>query len=166
MAHPHSNLERVIDNLNIDTSSLAAVTGIVGPSKIDAAREQGFLSLMQRGIMHFQASDGSGGPLAVYLIPDSMSLAEAEEAIEADPQSSKDVDLTEQVRRKIYLLGFLQRDASGGGSEWITFSKRHRITTIEGKALQYLVYNVGGAATDAGNNVRIFCEHIGVWLRD
>ncbi len=167
MVHPHSNLVRVIDNINITTDALAAITGVVGPSKIDASRKQGFRSVMQRGILQLHNSDGSGGPIAVYLIEPGLSLAEAEEAIENDPQGSQETPENEITTRKLWLLGFIQRDASGGGSEWTPFSKKHGITVIEGSTLNYLAYNTSlGVAMDAANFVSIYCEHLGVWLRD
>lgn len=167
MTHPHSNLTKITDNQNINTSALAAVTGILSPSKIDASRLQGFRSVQQKGIIQFFNSDGSGGPLAVYLIEPGLTLAEAEEAIEADPQSSMDVPAIEHLKRKIWFLGFTQRDSSGGGSEWTEFKTNHKISVIEGVALNYMVYNTNqAAALDAANSVLIFCEHLGVWLRD
>ncbi len=167
MVHPHSNLVRQIDNLNITTNALAALTGVLGPSRIDASREQGFKSLLQSGILQFHTSDGSGGPIAVYLIQPDLTLAEAEEAIENDPQNQQDVPAIEHAQRMLWLLGFVQRDSSGGGSEWVRFSTSHKITVIEGQLLNFLAYNTSnGVATDAGNFVSIYCQHLGVWLRD
>ncbi len=167
MVHPHSNLVRQIDNISVNTSALAAVTGIAAASKIDAARLQGFRTLMQRGIMQLHNSDGSGGPLAVYMTADGLNLAETEEAIENDPQSSQDEPANEQAHRRIYLLGYLQRDASGGGAEWFVFNTRHKFSVIEGIQMNYVIYNTNtAAAMDAANSVSLFVEHLGVWLRD
>ncbi len=105
--------------------------------------------------------------MAIYLIQPDLTLVEAEEAIENDPQDQQDIPAVEHSKRMLWLLGFVQRDSSGGGSEWTLFSTNHKITVIEGKTLNFLAYNTSnGVATDAGNFVSIYCEHLGVWLRD
>ncbi len=162
----NQGLTRVIDNLEPTGNSLAAVTGKLVTSKIDASREQGFMSLVQKGRITFRASDGAGGPVAVYLIQPGMSLAEAEEAIEADPQSPVDLPAVEQVKRRIWMLGFVQPIISGEFSHF-DFHTKHKIVTPEGSNLEYMIYNTNlSVALDVSNSVQIYCEHLGVWLRD
>ncbi len=167
MAHPHSNLVRQVDNLEINISSLAAVTGILGASKIDAARENGFKSLVQKGII---ALDGSvvtaptGQPIMVGLT--RLNLANLEVAIENDPQNSLPVN-QEDAKKFYWILGYLNTyDASSEGSTF-KFSTRHKITVIEGTALQFFAYNIDTVTgIPATSQLKIFCEHLGVWLRD
>ncbi len=166
MVHPHSNLTRIVDNLIITTDALAAVTGVVGTGKIDATRLNGYRTLSQRGYIRHRNSDGAGGPIMVGFAQAGMDLSEIEEAIEADPQSMVDQPATEQAARLYYLLGYLN-----GGSDLVStfkaFNTRHKASYIEGASLPYFVYNTStGVALDASNDVQIFCEHLGVWLRD
>lgn len=166
MPHPHSNLVSITDNVNIDGSSLAANTGVLGPSKIDATREQGFRTLMQHGVIDWQASDGSGGPLLVGFTTQDMSLAQLEAILEQDPQDDFDPDEREISRRRIHKLGYLQ--VTNGGPVGVALEIRRKIqwSYPEGSSMNYFIYNIGGAALDAANNVRFFCTHTGVWLRD
>ncbi len=168
MAHPHSNLVRLIDNFEFTTNSLAAVTGILGASKIDGSREQGFRTLMQQGFVASKDNDGSGGPIRVYMLEADLTLAEAEEAIENDPQDAQDVPATEHARRWIAHLATVRGDSTNeAASNTRSFSKKHQRSYPEGSALNYLIYNTDTSdALDAGNTVQIYCEHIGVWLRD
>ncbi len=168
MAHPHSNLVRIIDNFEFTLNSLAAVTGILGASKIDAAREQGFRTLMQRGFISSKTNDGSGGPIRVYMLEADLNLAEAEEAIENDPQDAQDVPATEHAKRWI---GYLATDrgvsVSQSNGRVQEFRTKHQRSYPEGSVLQYLMYNTDTSdALDAANTLQIWCEHVGVWLRD
>ncbi len=167
MAHPHSNLIRIVDNIEIDIAALAALTGVIGTGKIDASRAQGFRTLMQRGRIELDGTgvgSGAGGPVFVGF-SDQDSLSKIEQAIEADPQSIQDDPAMEQAGRKIFQLGFLsQQDSALAGQN---FSKKHRQSFIEATSLVYFAYNTDlNAAISAATQVKIFVEHIGVWLRD
>ncbi len=170
MAHPHSNLTRQIDNIEIDIASLAAVTGVVGLSRIDASRANGFRTVAQKGII---TCDGTytttptGGPVAVGFTNASHSLAEIEESIENDPQSRDDLPAEEQAGRKIYWLGYLSPAPNAMGQNWVSVNLRHKATVIEGQSLTYFAYNTDlNTAIPAASQIKIFVEHLGVWLRD
>ncbi len=168
MVHPHSNMIRQVDNVEGNISSLAAQTGLQIPGKIDAARLNGFRTLKQSGIIQLEGTaeaSPTGGPIMVGFHAPDMSLAELEEAIENDPQSSAD-PLNEQARRAYFVLGYLQTSGSGTGSNR-TFSKRFQWSYIEGTSLAYFAYNTDlTTAIPATSQIKIFCEHLGVWLRD
>ncbi len=166
MAHPHSNLVRQVDNVLITTDALAAITGVLGAGKIDTARLNGFRTLAQRGFIQWSNSDGSGGPVMVGFCEAAMTLAELEEAIENDPQSSQDTPAIEQAGRKYYLLGYLSGIAGQPGN-FKEFATKHKASYIEGNAMNFFAYNCNTAtALDASNQIKVFCEHLGVWLRD
>ena len=168
MSHPHSNLTRQIDNIEINIADLAAVSGIVGTSKIDTARAQGFRTVQQKDILTL---DGTGvgsavaGPILVGFAEAVLSIAEIEEAIENDPQSQKDQPATEQAGRKIFFLGYLGTEDSNQSQ--VRFTTKHKVSYIEGTNLLYFAYNTDlNTNVSATTQVKIFCEHLGVWLRD
>ncbi len=168
MAHPHSNLVRQIDNIEVSVASLAALTGVVTPSKIDASREQGFRTLMQRGIIQLHgtgAGSAVAGPLAIGFTQADLSLTEIEEAIENDPQDQTEEPANEQARRKIFWLGFISTEDKSLST--IPVRTSHRLSILEGSALSYFAYNTDVAtAISASTQVKFFIEHLGVWLRD
>ncbi len=166
MAHPHSNLVSITDNVNINTSSLAAGTGILGASKIDAARERGFRTLFQKGVVDWQGSDGSGGPVLVASLTEDMTLAQFEAIIEQDPQDDFDPEEEDISKRRWFKLAYLQVSAGGGEGVTKEINTRTKWSYPEGSAMSYVAYNIGGSALDAANNVRIFITHTGVWLKD
>ncbi len=169
MPDAHSNLVELIDNLQIAGDALASKTGVIGLSaRIDVAKKQGFRTVRQEGVLEFNGSDGSGSPILVGFCSAKLSLAEIEEKIETDPEGSDDVAPMEKARRRIYTLGYMQ--PSGGGAnvgQNLAFSKRHKVSFIESEGMQYFIYNIDtSAALDASNAMKIFCSHLGVWLRD
>ncbi len=168
MVHPHSNLTRQIDNIEIDVSALAAVTGVTGASRIDGNREMGFRTLMQRGCIDFKpGTPAVGGPMLVGFAENGLTLAQIEEAIENDPQADPDPVskvLNEQARRKIFVLGYASSQLE---FQFTTFSRRHKWSYPEGTAMLFFAYNTDlNTAIAASSTIQIFCEHIGVWLRD
>ncbi len=164
MVHPHSNLVRMVDNVVITTSSLTALTALVGASRIDASREQGFKTLMQRGFLKWKDNDGSGGPLMAGMVQPGLNVAEIKEMIENDPQDSVDTPAKEQAERKYFLLGYL--NSEDGSHAFTKFQTTHQIPVIEGATLNLFVYNTGSSSLDAANTFQFFVEHLGVWLRD
>ncbi len=165
MAHPHSNLTRQVDNIEFNTSNLAAATSLLVASRIDSSRANGFRTVSQRGVVTWKDADGSQGPIMVGMVNDAMSTTELEEAIENDPQSSSDRPGIEHAERRYYLLGYLHLGPAS--NDFFTFNVRHRLSIIQGITLQFFVYNTDlSTALDAANSVQILCEHLGVWLRD
>ncbi len=167
MAHPHSNLVNLYDNVEIDISSLAAVTGKFAQGKIDASRLMGFRSLMQQGNIVYESSAIVGGPIMVGFTSAGLSLTELEEAIEADPQSSIDKPAIEQTARPFFVLGFLEAVAKASVSSIRSFSKKFKWSYPESSSLEYFAYNTDlSTAIGASTQIKIFCKHVGVWLRD
>ncbi len=167
MAHPHSNLQNLYDNVEIDISALAAITGVIATSKIDGSRGMGFRTLMQEGSLEYESAALVGGPVLVGMAGPSLSLTEIEEAIEADPQSSVDRPAVEQISRPIFILGFLQAVAKASVKSATTFRKKFQWSFPEGTQLTFFAYNTDlTTAIGASTQIKIFCKHTGVWLRD
>ncbi len=122
---------------------------------------------MQRGTIELNgtgAASGVAGPLMVGINGPNLTLAELEEAIENDPQSLDD-PLNEQAGRFFAVLGFLH--TGGDGINFRDFSRRFKQSYIEGIGMTFFVYNTDlSTAVSASTQVKIFCEHLGVWLRD
>ncbi len=165
MVHPHSNLVTIVDNLSITGNSLAAITGVVGAgNRNDTSREQGFRTLFQERIIELNDSDGSGGPILVGFCESTLTLAQIEEKLEADPQHMQDISNMEAQSRRLNLLGFVQ---NVGDKAVLIFKKRMKWSYIEGVGIQYFIYNTSTvAALDASNSIDIYCAHTGVFLRD
>ncbi len=166
MAHPHSNLTRQVDNIEIDVASLAAITGVLGASRIDGSRAHGFRTVSQRGMISIEGTGTAGGPLMIGFMQGGFNLAELEEAIENDPQSRQDEPAMEQAGRRYYLIGYLPRITNSNPNA-VAFHTKHQLSVIEGVGLQFFAYNTDlTSAISATTQVKIFCEHLGVWLRD
>ncbi len=167
MAHPHSNLVRQVDNLEIDVASLAAITAVTGTSRIDAAREQGFRTLVQRGVISVDGTmvaAPTGGPIMVGF-SNLDTLDEVEEAIENDPQDMQDTPGVEQAKRFLNIVGYLYPSVEG--IRHFAFEHKFRMSAIEGTSILWFAYNTDvTSALPASSQVKIFCEHLGVWLRD
>ncbi len=167
MAHPHSNLVEITDNLEISIAGLAAITGVVGASKIDANREQGFRTLFQSGNIAIDSAGDQGGPVFVGFAQQDLSLAQIEEKIEADPQNSDDTNQSELAERRVFPLGFLSTEPNAQGKQLSRVNTRHKWSFIEGTAMSYIAYNTDlTTAMPADTQVKIFVKHTGVWLRD
>ncbi len=167
MAHPHSNLQNLYDNVELDISSLAAITGVVGASKIDGSRLMGFRTLMQEGSIAYESAALVGGPILVGFAGPALSLTQIEEAIEADPQSSVNTVPVEQVSRPIFILGILEAVAKASVSSIRSFKKKFQWSYPEGAQMNFFAYNTDlNTAIGASSQVKIFCKHTGVWLRD
>ncbi len=170
MAHPHSELVQQFDNIEVDVSTLAAVTGILAASKIDGSRIQGFRTIMQEGHIELDGSgttSPAGGPLVVGFSQGELNLAELEEILEADPASSTDVPRTEQVARKLFIFGYISMSFSGISKMAFDFKTKFRWSFQEGVPLNYFVYNSDlNTAIPSTTEVKIHCRHLGVWLRD
>ncbi len=171
MPHPHSNLVEQYDNIEIDISSLAAVTGVLGVGKVDASRTQGFRTLFQEGIVKINGgvvTSPTGGPVYTGFIPFGMSLAEMEEKLEADPQSSDDSPATEQQLRRVFPFGYLDGSVgSGAAKAQLDFRTKHKWSYQEEGSLNYFAYNTDlNTALPASSQCQIHVKHTGVWLND
>ncbi len=169
MAHPHSNLVRQVDNVEINIASLAALTAVQVPSRIDSARENGFRTIVQEGTISLDGtimSAPTGGPVMVGFTTD-LSLTELNGAIENDPQDSMKVN-NEDATKKYFVLGYLHSINTGGNSKAsLNFRKKYQLSLHEGETMQFFAYNTDlTESIPDTSQVKIFCEHLGVWLRD
>lgn len=169
MAHPHSNLVELIDNIEIDIGSLASKTALSVAGNIDSSRENGFRTLKQEGNV---TPDGTaltaptGGPLIVGFCDDELTVTEIKEKIEANPQSSTSVTENEDAARVLFILGYCNLSDLNMRTNF-QFTKRFKWSYPEGAGINYWVYNSDiNTAIAATGQLKIFCKHIGVWLRD
>ncbi len=103
--------------------------------------------------------------LAYGVAVGSLTLAEIEEWIEADPQSASKID-NERNNRPVFPLGTI------GG--WDSVNKQQSMalpmpawSIPEGQSMNWWVYNFDNDAMSAGSQeVLIFANYMGVWLRD
>ncbi len=165
MAHPHSGITQQIDRLIVPVASLGASTGVIAASQIDAARENGF-KIIKSTAWAWGLNLVSEEFLVVGVAGDTLSLAEIEAKLEADPQSSSQVD-NEANSRPVFPLGVV-----GGGLGTGSGSRPQRLksfswTIPEGQALIWWCFNMDNDALAASSQeIEIFAEYQGVWLRD
>ncbi len=164
MVHPHSNLEIQYDeDASIVMSNASANTAVLGASKIDASRENGFRIIKSKVNFGFHSKTVDEGPV-VFGMAIGMTAAQIKAALEDDPQISSAV-LSKSKSMWLKPLGVVPFTAVEEESAV------HRLMTIpvgwsviEGSLLSYWGYAQGALTT--GMVITIFAEHLGVWLRD
>ncbi len=162
-----SQLSIVWDQVGITLSTLAALTGILGASRIDAAREQGFRVMKTEYVGSIVGRTNGEGPV-MLAVGFNLSLAEMEEAIEADPQSSFDTPANEQVMRPVFILGIFDPLAASPAilNNGIPKTVNFKWSAPEGGSMNWMAYNTSGSALTTGSVVRVVAKHFGVWLKD
>ncbi len=160
------------DSLSLNLLALATLdaTGAVF-TKFDTSREQGFkFSKMKTAILLSGKTAGEGPISYGFAINDA---AETEEAIEADPQRSRDPGESEKANRRVYPVGIIPISATGmqvlldpdSIMNLKTLRDWPQWSIIEGEALEFWAYNHGSTLT-TGANLFIKVLAIGKWLRD
>ncbi len=101
----NSKEQKVYDTQFIALGALAAATAVIAATKIDATREQGCRIKDIFGIMTHNGKTAGQGPVYYGFADANLSVAEIAEIFEADPQSQDDVPATEQIDRRIIVVG-------------------------------------------------------------
>ncbi len=155
---------------NITLGALGGNDAILGVTKIDASKRQGFRIVKSDWFLTLTGKTTAEGPIMIGVCC-NMNAAEVEAAIEADPQGRTD----DETRGKgtfiklLMVLGLLDtafptpdggrvfhREVKYGKNGW---------SIPEGKTLSLFAYNSGSALT-SGTVVLFSAEHFGVYLRD
>ncbi len=153
------------ESLIVSLASLTANDAVIGTSKIDAAREHGFRIVKTEGWIMLKG--GIVNEFAIFgMAPWTMTAAEIEEGIEADPQSMFEVPETEQSSRPTFPMAVIG-GAAAQARQSAHFENNIPWSYPEGSSLQYWFYNPDDNSWSAGSQEAIiFAKHTGVWLRD
>lgn len=168
MAKNSENLNIVYDDVTIDVGALASKDCIASASKIDSSRLNGFRIIKTEYWMDFEGKTAGEGPIMVGFSP-LHSASEVEDTIEADPQSSAEMENNAVAKRPVFPLEMYPTDGGDTNFEQQRIKKgsfNPRWSVIEGRSAFWWVYNMEGAALTTGMLVHIFAKHYGVWLRD
>ncbi len=163
-----AKLVRLYDeSVIISVASLAAKDAIAAASKIDASREVGFRVLKTEGWAFLKAAVSD--EVVIFGVDAFiLSAAGVEESIESDSQSPFDFANVEKASRPVFPLGALSGlSAQPGNGILVHFTNEIPWTYPEGTGMEWWAYNPDDDALSAGSQqVIIFAQHQGVWLRD
>ncbi len=155
----------VWDNLNEAMGALAADTVLRATSRIDAGRLQGFRLLRTEYHVAARNMTSEDGPIHFGLAVD-LSVAEILECLNADPQRSNDVNLSEQAKRPVFPMGILFKDGDGNGQSVVSGVSKIGWSVPEGVSLFWYFHNMDLNTITTGTIVSIIAKHFGVWLKD
>ncbi len=153
------------DGLILSLASLTTKDAVSVTGKIDAAREHGFRVVKTEG--WFFLKGGIVNEFAVVgMAPSTLTAAEIEEGIEADPQSSFEVPETEEAGRPTFPLAAIG-GAAAQANQIIPFKNAIPWSYPEGSSMIWWAYNPDDNSWTANSQeLIIFAKHTGVWLRD
>lgn len=167
IAKNSENLHILYDNVEIALGGLAAGDAISADSRIDNSRLNGFRVMKTEYWLDYYDKTTDEGPIMVGFSMNH-SVAEVEEAFEADPQASTDDTNNFRAKRPIWPLEMIARDSTELGSgDQRSGSITPRWSCPEGNTAIWWAYNCDLTnPITTGTKVRIFAKHYGVWLRD
>ncbi len=154
------------DHVELTLSTLAALTAIKSDLKLDGGQDQGVRIKKILYSVAFRGKTAAEGPLWYGLCAKDVSLAELAETLLADPQSDRDVPASEQVDRRVVMLGSIgssdgNRDGPGTlqRGKWFWLVREH-------EGIQFWVFNRDGGALTTGATVEWSSFISGEWQND
>ncbi len=173
MTRMSKNSKAVIihDKLEIALGTLAANTAILGPTKIDAALENGFRCLKVQLTANMIDKTAAEGPIDLYLVFNPDSAAWVVESLDADPQASFDRNSIEPAMRPVFFIGTFSwamiEGMIGDVGGTIPLELKPQWSAPEGGAMQFAAVNrSASAALTTGSKILIRAKYFGVWLED
>ncbi len=117
-------------------------------------------------VTHSGGTDGDG-PFWYGLCGKNLTVAELDEAIDADPNWEEDTPAFEQVQRHVVVLGSIGQNADEA-QEAITPWRTGRWywDNPENEGIQFFVRNQDTAALQTGMVVKFQALFMGEWLRE
>ncbi len=165
---PSGNNQVIHDLALLPLSTLGALVAIVGATKIDGARANGFHIDKIKVAMVVEGKTVDEGPILYGLAQDLTSL-EVEAALEADPQIKGAIPETENANRKVFPLGVIPFNmVDGQADRLVPMMEIHDWPSRdynEGQKLVTWAYNIGSALTTACI-LNFFFVYVGRWLND
>ncbi len=160
----------IVENRNQALLTLAASTGIIIGTKLVTLERFRMLKAEIRATVALVTGTEAKG-LTLYLADGDLTLAEVEEAIEANgPLGPNDIEKSERAMRPVFRVDdeFSQDGAdpiaTGAVNLASLISKINpRWTFARTKSWNWVLYNLGEALT-TGSTVRIAAKNFGVWV--
>ncbi len=94
-----------------------------------------------------------------------MTATQVQQAINADPQRSGEVETEPRAMRPVWPLEVLAHDA-GVGIVAVKGVSKIGWSAQEGTFFSWFAFNFGSGPLTTGGIVNIIAKHFGVWLRD
>lgn len=165
MVHKDNNLAIVYDDLQLAIGALASKDCIAIASKIDSARLNGFRVMRTEYWIDWAGKITGEGPI-IFGFTVHHSAGEVELTIEADPQSSAELEGNAVAKRPVWPLEIAGIVATEGPPEGQKGVFNPKWSNIEGRGAFWWAYNLDDAALQTGMVCHFFAKHFGVWLRD
>ncbi len=154
-------------------STLGANTAILGATKIDSTRLNGFRIAKVRITAAITGKTTAEGPIAWGLCC-NLTAARLKAIIEADPQASTEDDEHGSGEWLMHMGMMTLATTAGpltgglGGPNVAAQHEEHKInwSVIAGKSFDLWAYNMSGSPLTTGAIIQSFQEIFGVWLRD
>ncbi len=158
---------RSYDNVLTVMGTLATLLVLKTSLKIDTGRENGVRLKKMLMAMTFEGKTAGEGPLLYGLCLSDLSPTEIQEALNADPQKPDDVPASEQVMRKLMVIGVIPAAMTASTDPEVYREVRFPWKEIEeGSGLSWWVQNRDGGSLTTGTNVRFSSFAMGEWLDD
>ncbi len=157
MTHRHP-LDKITERSSIPVGVLAASTGVIGTARVLL---QDYRAVSVKICATKENHTLQDGAVLWGIMQGNMTLAELEEAIEADITALQgSVSGTEAVGRNYQILGCLGNNAEIQYDEMV----RVRLPTFqEDVGLNTFIYNIGDAQT-TGSIMKLHLQFFGKWL--
>lgn len=165
-----SELAILHEVITITVGALASQTAVLGSSKIDASRENGFRIMKTEYEIDYRGKTASEGPVEIgFAYNQSATLIG--ETLADDPQSRVEDENAGETKRPVYPLEMVPYNVTNkhGTNPTVPTALRSmtaRWSIPEGNKFDAYAYNWGGGALTTGMTITIRCKHYGVWLRD
>ncbi len=157
---------RTFQHISQSLSTLAAKTSIKSDTTIDGSNAQGVrLRKIRYAVTHIGGT-ATEGPFLYGLCSKALTVAELDEAIDADPSFDGDVPAEDRTQRKVVVLGSIGQSAGNesGVVPWRT--ARWYWVTPENDGIQFFVRNQDTSPLMTGMVVKFMGQFYGEWLHD
>ncbi len=150
------------EDTSIALATLAAKTGILVGS---ITLGEDFRMLKSIITANIDGLTQSEGPFELYLVNGALTLAQCEEAIEANgPTDRNDPVNSERVERFVRFVGQFSQDDSSGVFAQLVEEIKPRWTFSNPEGWDWMLYNASAGNLTTGASVFLKVTHYGVWV--
>ncbi len=157
MANKHP-MDKLVERQSITVGALAASTGVIGTARVLL---QDYVCKMVVGVVAQEAGAIDDAPIVFGIMQGNMTLAELEEAIEADIVSAQgNLAGEERTKRNYQVLGAVGPTIQ---TVWLEKAIIRLPTFQEDVGFNLFIYNAGDQAT-TGSLMKFWLQLFGRWL--